>query len=119
METIYKFYSKHKRSILAIFGILMISGALLSLYWSNSSSAISKENAKANKSIERMKAKGLLGGSSSSNIQKSNPKSLMSSYMEKKDEQNRILLIIVIVVGTIALLISFFSKKEENTISAK
>jgi len=119
MKRLLEFYNKYRRTLLATFGIFMITGALAALYWSNSSGGVSSENAKASKSIERMKAKGLLGNSKSSSSKKSSPKSLMSSYMEKKGEQNRILLIVLIVGGVIALVMSFLSKKSDKTISAK
>ena len=120
MQEIKIFYTKYKRALSAIVGILMITGAIATLYWSNSSGLGSKENTKASKSIERMKAKGLLGGSSSSGkSKKSSPKSLMSSYMEKKSEQNRVFLIILAIGGALALLYSFFSKKDDKSLSAK
>jgi len=118
MQQLLEFYLKHKRAITAIFGVLMITGAIAALYWSNPSSA-SSTNTKASKSIERMKAKGLIGGSSSSKSKKSSPKSLMSSYMEKKSEQNRVLLIILAIVGALSLLYSFFSKKDEKPATLK
>jgi len=119
MQGLLEFYTKHKRALTAIFGVLMITGAIAALYWTNSSSAASRENTKASKSIERMKAKGLIGGTSSSKSKKSSPKSLMSSYMEKKDEQNRVFLIILAIVGALSLLYSFFSKKDDKSLSAK
>jgi len=112
MQQLLEFYGKHKRAITAIFGVLMITGAIVALYWTNSSS-VSSENANANKSIERMKAKGLIGGSSSKS-KKSSPATIMSSYMEKKAEQNRVLLIILAIVGALSLLYSIFLKKDEK-----
>lgn len=110
MDAFKKFYRQHKRGVLATLGVLMVAAGLISLYWSQPSAQdIKNENARKN--IERMKSKGMMGGSK--NSKKSSGMNMMSNYMDKKAEQNRILIVILIIGGVLSMTISFFSKEKE------
>ncbi|MEA3373488.1 MAG: hypothetical protein U9Q62_07345 [Campylobacterota bacterium] len=104
---------EHQKKLSLSLGVLLIIGAVASLFWSNLDSGVTDEERMAAASVARMEAR--MSGQSSGAQQQAPEKPMFSSdYRETQKEQLRYAVVIALIFG-IGFVGYGLLKKEEKS----
>ncbi len=88
---------QHQKKLSLFLGVLLIIGAVASLFWNNLDSSVSKEEHLATANVARMEAR--MGSQSTAPQQAPDKPVFSAKYREKQQEQLRYAIIISLVFG--------------------